>query len=287
MDLTNLIETLQPGQRTVFDLAEALDDQGQKTGARKLTVELRRELPAEPRAPKREESPKRSHEFISAKSLAEYLQKYGTKDTVVFADPEAEVISAVLDESAHQGFQIVTMKPAPHPLWTPWAQFAGRHRDVMDFAKFVVENRRTIAQPDARELILDLSQIRASVSVEIQKGRGKTAMNGLMVTTEIKGAKEAGPVDLPETITIHAPLYVDTDARDLDLDLCIEAQSNGGVTVLVTSSAVAEARVAAFMDMVDQIRTVIAAKGATFTFGRPRHTAWNYLPELAETKPGA
>lgn len=273
--LKSLLENVKVGEETVFDIAE---------GGKSLTVTGKRLLPEEPRHPKRTESPKRAHEFLSAGSFGDYLARYGCSGTVVFVDLAAETIYAVLDEGAPTGYQVVSMKPQEHPLWTPWRKLAGSRIPVMQFAQFVAENRRAIMKPDGRELAMLLSQIRASVGVELQHGRGKNAVNGIKVTTKIQGETGVEVVELPDTIGLLVPLYVDVEPEDVELDLCIEADPHGQITVLVTAGTVAEARVDAFNHMVNTIREKISKLNAVVTFGRPKHGAWDYLAEVGDSE---
>lgn len=121
--------------------------------------------------------------------------------------------------------------------------------------------------------------MRAAVKVEIHRGRGKDAINGLVVTTEIQGSRAAEHVELPDAIELRTPLYVGTAPVELELDLCVEADKDGEVSVLVTSGTLAEAKVQAFEAMVATIRAGLPA-GAVLTLGAPQHEAWNYLPEM-------
>jgi hypothetical protein len=273
MEFTKVLETVSNGERKLIDLSGGPE-------ARKITVEMRKLNPEDPRPPKRSESPPVAHEFLSAVSLGDFLGRYGCAATVVFADVLAEKIHAVLDQKAKDGFQVVVMTPQIHPLWKPWAELAGRWIDVKEFAGFVAQNRRSVAFPDGRELALTLSQVRASVAVEIQTGRGKSAVNSLSVRTRIQGGTEQSDVvELPETIRLNVPLYVDTDAVDVELDLCIEASAEGKVAVIVSSGMVAEARFKAFENMVAAVKARAPAE-AIVSFGRPKHESWDYLPEL-------
>lgn len=276
MEVKKILEEIGVGTRTVLEVAQDLEN-----GGKKLTIDLRKLLPEEAREPKRAESRARHHAFHSAASLADYLARYGDKSTVVFVDHEEGRISAVLSETSGKGFEIVTMEPQVHPLWEPWRDIAGEQQDIKEFAAFVMQNRRSIAKPDGRNLALDLQQIRGSVSVEIMAGRGRGAVNGLVVRSRVNaGNEQTDTVDLPDSITLKVPLYVDTEARELELDLCIEAQASGSVTVLVSEGTVAEARVAAFNDMVNRIRQGVKAIDALVTWGSPKHQEWLYLKEL-------
>lgn len=273
MKVEELLKDVRVGESTVLDIAGEGKD-------RRLTVELRKLLPEKPRAPERKESPRRKHAFHSAASLADYLARYGSKDTVVFVDHGEAVISAILGEQSPSGFEIVTMAPQAHPLWEPWRDVAGREMPIKDFAGFVMQNRRSVAKPDGRKLALDLQQIRGSVSVEIMAGRGRGAVNGLVVRSRVNaGAEQSDTMDLPDTLTLKVPMFVDTLPRELELDLCIEAQADGSLTVLVSEGTVSEARVAAFNDMVERIRSGLKGVDALVTWGAPGHSEWAYLPE--------
>ncbi len=273
--LDDFLTKIEVGKRTVLDVAK---------DGRSITVEQRQLLPEEPRPPRRMESPPRAHEFLSAGSFGDYLARFGTPHTVVFVDLAGETVYAVLNENAEDGFQVVSMKPQIHPLWEPWRALAGRRIPVTQFAQFVAENRRAIMRPDGRELAMLLSQIRASVSLELHQGRGKNAVNGIRITTQIQGERGVDVIELPDTVGLVVPLYVDTEPEDVELDLCIEADQHGAISVLVTSGTVAEARVDAFNQMVNKIREKTGKLGCIVGFGKPKHGQWTYLDEL-ETEP--
>ena len=277
MNLQEILENVNVGETTVFDVVKEAG-----TGNGKLTVEVRKLLPEEARPPKRAESPPAAHEFYAAESFAAYLTRYGDDNTVIFADPQGEQMYAVMNElEPTGGYEVVTMKPQIHPLWKPWAEIAGTSVPLEKFAQFVAQNRRAIVIPDGKEIALTLSQVRAVVNVTVERGRGKDAVNGLMVTTRIQGVDKKETVELPDEITLSVPLYVGTAKKDVELDLCIEADREGHVGVIVTAGTVAEAKVAAFEEMIAVVREGTKALNATITLGKPKTGAWQYLRELA------
>lgn len=264
--IARLLRNVVTGEETIFDVGEG-----------KLAVSIQRKQAEAPRPPVRVESKAREHRFHSAESLRDYLAKFGTTDTVVFADVANETIHATLSEGASAGREIVSMRPVIHPLWQPWQNIIGTPMTIETFAQFIAERRRSVLKPNGKELALMLSQIRATVSIEIQKGRGRKAINGLVVTSEIQGTQTKENVDLPDEIIVRAPLFVQTEPLDVELDLCIEAKGED-VTVLVSEGTVAEARVTAFERMFAAIREGLP-QGAICTFGAPSQRDWLYLPE--------
>lgn len=278
--IAQAIQTVPIGEATALSVVPDLE-----LGGKRLVIESRKLHAEAPRAPTRRESPRRAHQLTTAESLGAYLTRYGSSSTVVFVDVENGVIHAILDEESAEGYERIPMKPALHPLWAPWDAILDEEMSLDDFVKHIDKHRRVITSPDSTDLRLTLSQVRTTVSVEVNRGRGRTAVNGLMVTTKIEGGttKEA-PVDLPDVLTLKVPLYAQTPELELELDLCLDSDSEGGVTVLVTGGTVAQARVKAFEAMVAVVQAAITeaakAKGvepAVLTWGKPEHADWAYL----------
>lgn len=264
MNLNEVLKEVHVGHETVLDVAG-------KDGDRKLTVVMRKALHE---APERVESPPRAHEFHEAAGFASYLAAHGGESPVVFADQPASRIHAVLDERADKGFEVVTCVPKDHPLWAPWAALIGRKVPLKDFAAFVVANRRPIAAPDGRGLARLLSQVRGAVSVEIHQGRGRESVNGLIVRAKVQGVEKGEPVDLPETIVLDVPLYVATAPVKVEIDLTVDANEKGDVSVALASAGAEVAKVEAFAAMVATVKA--GAPKALVTLGRPNHARWYY-----------
>lgn len=278
MKIRDMIENLNVGEVTVFDLAKGPES--------KLTVTLKRDLPPEPRQPVRKESPARGHTFFDAAGLGAYLAKYGTADTVVFVDPSEEEMHAVIEETATRGFETLSMIPAEHPLWIPWQKLIHDGAiEVKSFADFINEHRRDIVsvtdgEPDGRELALMFRQIKASAKIERMAGKGKNAVNGLIVTSKVQGVEKNEPIDLPDSFTIDVPLYVGLGRETFQLDLSVDVDPDAEVTVTVTAAAVEEARVRQFEAMAAIVRASVKEKGGTVVMGVPLRTEWSYLREV-------
>lgn len=269
MKIKDLIENSEVGAATTFDVVAAID------GGKKLIVEQRQLLPEAPRHPIRASSPARAHTFATAASLAAYLVRYGGDNTVVFADAAEEKITAILDERAEKGFERLVMDPETHPLWMPWREAVSRRMRIADLALLIRTNRRSVSGGAALAALL--SQVNADVKVERRSGQGKSAINGLVVTTKIQGTEQGMPIDLPDTIFIVTPLYVGTAIRTIELDLLIDADRDGNVYATLTPGNLAEERVAAFEEMCAAVEKGFG-KGV-FVYGTDATTEWKHLPE--------
>jgi hypothetical protein len=252
------------GAPTVFSV---LDDV--ETGGKLLKVELLNAPPV------REESPPAAHSFHDVPGFSEYLKTYGTKALVIWADVPSGRIKACLNEKAETGRELVEFMPVSHPLFAPWAAAIGKRSKLEDFIKLLRENRRSVSEPDARELILGLSQLTATTEIKVHKGQGNKCLNGLLVRSTIQGVVKDEIVELPDSLTLHVPLYLGRAAIDFKIDLLIEADQQGNVLVGLSSGDLLEAVFNTFVDMTGELKGLLKGAG-TFTMGRPAYGAWAY-----------
>lgn len=277
MNLQEEITKVTPGVVTVFDVArEAFGDEEGK-GATKVTVELSHK----PHRPLREETGARAHVFHTAHALADYLAGYGSDETVVYCDLEAGEFCATLCECAGDGVQVVTMRPVIHPLWKPWAgMVAGTKMPVKQLAAFLRPQRRQIVEPDAKELLLALSQITASLQVTKHEGSGKSALNGVLVKTRIQGKDDTALVELPEVLKVEVPLFVGSYPQAVEIDLVLEADAQGNVFAFLTAPDIEADKQMALQAGVDRLRgdKRLADRGTVVVLGRPDWVQWKVVP---------
>lgn len=268
--LTKALREIVSGQASAVEIARKVLEDGKE----QVTFTIRQE----PVLPVRVESPPRGHVFHDVGGFADYLAAYGGANTVVLADATGETISAVLDEEASEGFEIVTFHPLVHPLMLPWLQFLGDPQglEVRALAEFVLANRRSVVEPDPRELVLLLGQVRASKHVTLEYGRGDLGVNGMMVETTIQGKSQTQPVSLSEMIRIRAPLYVETPEITAEIDLLASAAGDPTrVTVRGVSADIALRRVEAFDGFVARLEKDLPE--IVVGRGRPSHDRWEVV----------
>jgi len=241
----------------------------------KVILMARRQLPPmRPDPPPRMETRPRAHLFHSVATFVEYLDRVKVAgETVVLADACEQVVSCVIDESKEKGVERLGFMPQIHPTLKPWTAIFNASVPLSFFLEFVLRNRRAVVSPDPAELVLTFSQVKAAKDVTIERGRGATAINGVMVHTSIQGTKHAEPVDLPETITIEVPVYVDTEPQQIEVDLLVDVKDEE-IEVYASSSQLEEAIVSAFAEIVDVVRGL---DGVVAGFGKVSHSSWEYV----------
>ena len=278
----DLLRRIDRGKETTIDVArDLLKLDGKDVPRLCLKVESRTIQPEDPRPPVRRESAARRHTFHDADGFVAYLQRYATADTVVLADMAAQQIGTVLDENADHGRELLSLAPILHPLFQPWADKIDKRIEISQFALFLTQNRSAVT--GGREMALLFAQVRIAKKIEINKGHGTKQLNGVVCQTEIQGTKDSANVQLPESITLHVPIYVGTAAQDIEVDLTL-IDAGETVAVALTSANLLEARARTFEEILDAIRGQLdgdgdepTAKSITVGLGRLGYTGWAYL----------
>jgi len=278
--LADLLRKTTKGRETVLDvIRDTIRVDGDDSLPRlRLEIGQRDIQPEPPRAPVRAESPPRAHTFHHIAGFNAYLSAYGGAHTVVLADAGAGTIDAVLDETAPKGFEIVNYQPQVHPFAAPWIDIIASRRPIRELADFLAEHRGRIAEPDPVYLRMVLGQVRASVQTTLHRGqRPSESLNGVVIKTKVQGEDAKGePLDLPETIVVKTPLYVDDeDCHAIEFDLTLSAASDDQeVYGRLTSPDLLRVKVEAFED---RIACLDLPDGAVATLGGVDHAEWRYL----------
>jgi hypothetical protein len=273
--IKSLIRQLGEEEETVFDLAREAVGDGDPIHHLKVT---RRKLqPEQPNPPIKAYSPRRAHVFHAAESFLAYIERFATGYPVVFADVAEARMAATLDEKATTGFEVVCLEPQPHPLMQPWADLLDRFIPIEGFALHVQKYRRAIVEPEAMALVLAAQQVRIAKEIEISSGFGKEFSRGIMARTRIEGTDKNVPIDIPDTITIEAPVFTATSPQRIQIDLTFDVQDDH-VVVCMTASDYEMAKLEAFDEMLETMREKTGeGSNITLTTGRPHWNRWDYL----------
>ena len=252
--------------------------EGEQPKSRATVAVQNRTLQPEPKpAPRRAPSLAREHTFYDVESLGRYLGKYKTEDTVVTADVKRLIFKAVLNEVAQQGREALYLHCRHHPLFVPWAELLDCGQvPVGQLLTVIAANRRAISEPEPKELLLTLSQLRGATKVALDVGTpqaNRPCINGLVVTSEVSTAHY---VEIPESITVEAPLFIGRPPVVVILDLVLQVANENTVTVTVTSSDLERLKVSEFEDMLVQLNEV---PGIIVGMGSLEYREWLHLPD--------
>lgn len=229
--------------------------------------------------PERMESQARCHVFHDAEGFMAFLSANKTKHTFVFADVNGVVIYAVLDDKAKTGFETVSLRPPYHPEFSLLNDaLLNKSLPIAFFAQGIMRNRKVIQDSppnwDAKSLALAMQQLTVASAIVQAIGDGKTAVNGVMTTTTVMtGSPEAKEhLDLPETIKVKVPIYLNTEAVEFDIDITVSSKS--GAVFAITDAP--ELEVKKYEVFETMLKDVKALEGVTVVYGWPSRADWKY-----------
>jgi hypothetical protein len=184
------------------------------------------------------------------------------------------VITAVIDESDETDREMVTLEAKFHPQFEPWRLLLDKPTRVKGFALHCMKHRRSVIDPDGRELALTMSQVKASKKVEQWSGVGNGSINGIRVELAVASEKKGELVEIPENIVIELPIFLGTKPQRVTIDLTID-QVDGETIVFCTSADFEEAVQATFAEMIKQLKK--ASPESLIGFGLVKHEDWRQL----------
>jgi hypothetical protein len=265
--IEKLLNTISGNEITAINIAEKLDAQGR----RGITFSK------EQVAPLRMESPPKNHLFTEAESFCGYLTGLDVKDVVLFVDIDNIQARAVLNDKAQYGFEVITFRPAAHPMFKMLSPLIGTTTHVTEFAELLLRNRKAfeIGEDNGRSLALAMQQITVSEKIEKKIGTGRDCINGVMCHTKVSAGQEGlpSPIEIPEVIRFKLPLYINTDPVEFDVDFTVIVKH--GEVYIQTDSAMLE------LKQYEVFEAMIAPAGQIdgihAVYGRPAWGEWNYI----------
>lgn len=271
--VARLIRQVTQGQETTLDVVKDIVGDGDEKAPRTILSVINRQVnPEQPDEPKKARSPRRAHTFHTAETLTAYLEKHTGDNVVCLMDVDQQAAVIVLDETAKDGFETVTLRPMPHPIYREWLTVIGGFNRLKIVALFLLKHRTQIVEPDGRELALTFAQVRVSKDVEMWAGLGNGAVNGVKVKTTVEGASQDNVVQLPEQVTIAIPLFVGQSPTQLTLDLTVDTV-NEEVGLHITAPTLLDAVTANFQAMVDAI--TVSLPNAVVGLGAMEYDNWH------------
>jgi uncharacterized protein YfdQ (DUF2303 family) len=145
-------------------------------------------------------------------SLVDYVNRFKTDETSLFADIAANSIVALVDyhgkgEPAHVAHRATLTLPYSEE-WRLWTEVSGKLKAQLDFARFLEENAADIRVPSAGELLdacRDL-QVRRKVNF-IKAVRTSSDNENFEYSEETSATTKRGDLELPTRFVLGLPIY--------------------------------------------------------------------------------
>lgn len=148
----------------------------------------------------------------TAASLVDYIERFKTDNTVVFADIDSDMIEAVIDYHSDGSVKAPVAGITSHraslelkksQAWSIWNHASGSMARQAEFAKFIEENSEDILSPagaDLLEMVLDLEKTK-NIRV-VRKMRTAGSDDGAS-----DHSIDTGGTELPSIFHLMIPVY--------------------------------------------------------------------------------
>ena len=232
--------------------------------------------------PIRKESSARQHTFHAADGFVAYLKENKTPNLIVLADVDERKATAVLDDKAAKGFENIILKPAFHPrfktLLATILYGQGTEQNITRFAKRVMMSKEIIVSADnldGKQLAMQMMQITVSHKIIACTGEGVTVTNGIMCESKIQGGVGNSTIELPETITVKLPIFINTEPVTFDIELLITTGDPETPPSVIAMAPQLEEKIGEVFEKI--LEPIKALDDAIVSYGTLDTTNWQYV----------
>lgn len=152
-------------------------------------------------------------------SLVDYVNRFKTPETMLFADIETSAICSALDYHQAGGPAYVAHRAVlglPYSQeWKTWVAASGKLIDQLAFARFLEENAADIAAPSGADLLEACRDLHAVRKVNFTKAVRTATDNESFHYSDETEARTKGDVELPTKFLLQIPVYFGEGTVDL------------------------------------------------------------------------
>lgn len=157
---------------------------------------------------------KQSVTLQTAESLGDYLARFKTADTALFADIAGNKIVGAIDYHGASAAALVAHRATlnlPFSVeWALWTSIDGKHLSQLDFARFLEENADDITNPVAADLLELVRDLQAVVTENTQATVRTNSDNVDFTFAASTDARSGGGrFELPKSFGLSIPVYFD------------------------------------------------------------------------------
>ncbi len=188
-------------------------------------------------------------------SLVEYVERFKTEHTLLFADIGENAIVAQIDYHAPgQASNVAHRARLAFPFseeWKLWTGISGRLMPQLEFARFIEENAADVRAPAAADLIEAVRDLQAHRKVNFTKAVRTSSENESFEYSDETKASTKGGIELPTKFKLGLPVYFGEPEVELFAFLRwkIDAEA-GGLTLGIALHRTEHVRQAVFRQIV-------------------------------------
>lgn len=179
-------------------------------------------------------------ETLTDESFVEYFNRYATANSTIFVNDRESTFTAVFDyhtsgTEPHWKRHTATYRCPKTKEWSSWTESNNKKMSQEEFALFIEDNIREIAEPNGADMLQIASTLKASNAVDfksaIRLDNGEVQFN---YTENVSGqAGIAGQLQIPEKIKLNIAPFMKGAAYEIEARFRYRIAS-GGLTMWYT-----------------------------------------------------
>lgn len=187
-------------------------------------------------------------------SLVDYVNRFKTDETMLFADIGRNSIGALIDyhgptEAANVDHSATMVLPYSEE-WKAWTAASGQLVRQLEFARFIEENAADIAAPSGADLLEVVRDLQAVRRANFKKAvRTASGNENFEYSEETTASTKNGSVEIPAQFKLELPVYFGGAPTPLFAFLRWKL-SDGDLTIGVTLHRAEHVRQAVFRGIV-------------------------------------
>lgn len=158
--------------------------------------------------------------LLSIESFSEYVRKFKSERTAIFANEAQVSYEAVLDYHAPVGRgtcdHVATFKCQHSPQWLAWINQNGKLVKQGEFARHIENNLLDIFEPSSADMMQVALSLDVKKNVKFQSDiRLSNGQHQFRYEEEIRGTVRALDIEVPETFRLFIPVFDDEGAYEI------------------------------------------------------------------------
>lgn len=147
----------------------------------------------------------------ATESLIDYVNRFKSANTVLFADIYQNAIAALIDyhapdKAAHVAHKSTMQLPFSEE-WKTWQAINGKLMQQLDFARFIEENGTDVAAPAGAELLEVIRDLQARRNVSFVKAVRTSSDNENFEFSDNTEMRTKGDIEVPSKFLLKIPVY--------------------------------------------------------------------------------
>ena len=204
-------------------------------------------------------------------SMAAYLDRFGSEETTIFADPDANKINAVLDYHGagepDNTDHTATMEVKPSEEWKAWLGLAMGQPTQQQMGEFLEERAGDIVKPEPADVIEAAMTLEATKRVHFRQST--RLRDGLVQLTYQEEDQTKGGIKLPERLTLSIPVFERGPVEQIGILLRFRiGREEGRLTFVVKVENVHDIERQAFERIVGDLKAAMKGDIAIYYGGR-------------------